>query len=382
MAATPYISGAEKYLQKLEASLSSPPLSSHRARVLFGDFLAVAEAPPPDQRLAGYFHNEAVLVYLAEHLFVPYAWNLREVLQRIGGSTRRNRGAFYRVRNLSGFGSYPNTELVSGRAHYVVHRGQPFLVTLNSEREEAKWSFGSELADWTRHETRLATAMSCTEFGGFSPYLSSRWYDFPVGVVAAVNTDDRISFLVECAALLMEVRARRPRPQWRDMQDTSFVPEFYDFRPHQKRAQVFASKFLVSHPLLLRTAKHFLKSSMLWRADGFSEDAFANLLFALEGCMLLFQDSWGEPTDRLNRKLLRNILVATYEHGESMLHFMEEALGWGGTRAQLVHPHLAFEDGWIPFMMADDYYEFHKMVRALLSYLVTGTSFRDYELAR
>jgi hypothetical protein len=137
----------------------------------------------------------------------------------------------------------------------------------------------------------------------------------------------------------------------------------------------------VSNPLLLRSSKHFLKASMLWHADGFEEDAFASLLFALEGCLLLFQDAAQMPTDRLNRKFIRAAFQETFVYGETMFYFVEEALGWGGTRAQLVHPHLAFEGGWIPFMMADDYYEFHKMVRALLMFLVTGDSFTDYELA-
>jgi hypothetical protein len=30
--------------------------------------------------------------------------------------------------------------------------------------------------------------------------------------------------------------------------------------------------------------------------------------------------------------------------------------------------------------MADDYYEYNQIVRALLKYLVTGESYRDYEL--
>lgn len=94
-----------------------------------------------------------------------------------------------RVRYLSPLGMYPNVELASGHASYRVRNARPFLITRNSSREERKWSFGSELSDWTRHETRLATAISCAQRGGFVLYLSSKWRDLPVAALAHVPTE-------------------------------------------------------------------------------------------------------------------------------------------------------------------------------------------------
>jgi hypothetical protein len=54
--------------------------------------------------------------------------------------------------------------------------------------------------------------------------------------------------------------------------------------------------------------------------------------------------------------------------------------GLGGIRAQLVHPQLAFTEGWTPSLMADDYYEHHQLTRALLTYLVTSTTHEEYKL--
>lgn len=117
---------------------------------------------------------------------------------------------------------------------------------------------------------------------------------------------------------------------------------------------------------------------MLWNTDGFAEDALANLFFALEGCLLLFQETAGGPTKKLDRKLLRRIFSETYQHGESLYDFIEEPLGWGGTRARIVHPQLSLVEGWTPFLMAEDFMDFRRVIMALLTYLVTGESVEDY----
>jgi hypothetical protein len=120
---------------------------------------------------------------------------------------------------------------------------------------------------------------------------------------------------------------------------------------------------------------------MLWRTDGFTEDALASLFFALEGCLLLFQELAGGRKDRLDRRLLRHSFSTIYDSGEFLYDFIEEAMRWGGTRARIIHPQLATSEGWTPFLMADDFYDYDKIVRALLTYLVTGETFEDYELA-
>jgi hypothetical protein len=105
------------------------------------------------------------------------------------------------------------------------------------------------------------------------------------------------------------------------------------------------------------------------------------LFYALEGCLLLFQEIAGVSTERLNRKFLRSSLERIYKDGGFLFDLIEEAMGWGGTRARLIHPHLAESDGWTPFLMADDWFEYDRLVRALLTYLVAGDTFEDYDLA-
>jgi len=343
---------------------------------LFGELLGRIETAPPD-RFGELFASPAVLRYLSENLINGY---LRFTLD--AGWAAKGARSFVRVRVLSPLGHYPNTDVTCHRGAYRIHRGCPYLVSEISPREEAKWSFGSELADWARQEVRMASAISCVECGGFNAYLSSGAFDVPDEILSLAERADRVDFALECAVLIREAwnrfaTGRRHLAQ----RTTAAVFEFGDYRDHIAGARRLFANFRVSSPLLLRTAGHHLKASMLWATDGFREDALANLLFALEGCLLLFQEAEGAQTERLDRRLVTDIFQRTYLHGDSTMHFVEEGLGWGARRAQIIHPQLANENGWKPLIFGEDYYLFDKMVRALLTYLITGRTFEDYELA-
>jgi hypothetical protein len=82
-----------------------------------------------------------------------------------------------------------------------------------------------------------------------------------------------------------------------------------------------------------------------------------------------------------SKRFLRRFFVDTYENGEWMYDYVEEVLGWGGTRAVLIHPQLAIVEGWAPFLAAEDWFELRRFVKALLTYAVTGETFEyDFDL--
>jgi hypothetical protein len=116
---------------------------------------------------------------------------------------------------------------------------------------------------------------------------------------------------------------------------------------------------------------------MLWTTYGFTEEAVATLLFALEGCLHLVQEAAGGREGKLDRRLLRQEFNNRFDLGEGIYNRVEEAMGWGGMRAQRVHPHLAWTEGWKPYLEPDDYYEHDRLVRALLTQLVTGATFEE-----
>ena len=372
---------ADLYLSRLQAALSSRSVVPTRVwERLFADLLSVTGAPPPDSRIVRCFMHPTVLRELSVSLLMSDV-KLREALDALRPvHQERGKATTYRVRELGVAGSYPNCDVAANRSWYTVHRGVPYLVTLNSAREELRWSYGSELSDWTRQETKLAAAISCVEWGGFVLYLGGYGHDFLVTLLDHVEREDYQRFMIEYV-LLSEHRRHVSRPSRRTAVQHGDAYGFADFRSFQKKAKAFAAGFLVSHQILLRTARNYVKAAMLARTDGFHDDAITSLFYALEGCLLMFQEIEGRSTTRIDRKLLRAVFTKLYRDGESVFDFVEEAMGWGGTRAQLVHPQLAESSGWVPSLYADDWYEYDRVVRALLTYLVTGQTFEDYELA-
>jgi len=222
----------------------------------------------------------------------------------------------------------------------------------------------------------LAAALSCAPYGGFRPHLTGRIVDVPETVVGHLSGPQRLSVATEFARLAQGVSMMRGF-RTGEVNRESGEFEFGDFRRYEQEARAMAARFRISDPLLLRTSTHLIKSGMLWASDGFAEDAYAALLMALEGSVLLLQRSAGGRVDRVKPKLARRALVARFEYGDFFADEIESLLGWGGHRAQLVHPQVSVSWGWKPFAMAEDFYETHRFVRLLLLNAVTGLGFSD-----
>jgi hypothetical protein len=275
-----YQEAAEQYIEKLARVLEASAPTRRLLDSVFGDFLATVEAPAPEPTLYPFFLHSAILRDLASELSYPFG---PELSQRISAIVPLHRveGTSVRVRHLGLPGLYPNADFRSGSALYIIRSGVPVLITKNSHRYEALWSGGSELDNWTRHETRLATALSCTEYGGFSMYLTHDMRNFPMECLEHVNVDQRVDFMLAYVGLCSAIRQHYRYAYLRPSHEHVGRFQYGDFRPHEKLARRFAAAFLISHPLLLRTARHFLRGSMLWRTDAFTEDALAHIMFAL-----------------------------------------------------------------------------------------------------
>jgi hypothetical protein len=185
--------------------------------------------------------------------------------------------------------------------------------------------------------------------------------------------------MIEFATLVHGVRGRNEsifregRGEWRE------AVTYGDFSRSIAYARRFASAFRVSHALLLRTARHYVRAAMLWWSDGLEDEAVANVFFALEGCLLLFQEIRGGTSVKLDRKFLSRCFSEVFERGETLYEFIDDAVGFGGTRARIVHPELAWTEGWVPILQADDYFEYGEVVRLLLGYIVVGETFPGYD---
>ena len=119
--------------------------------------------------------------------------------------------------------------------------------------------------------------------------------------------------------------------------------------------------------LLLRTLFYFVKSSMLWNNRCFGEDAISNVLFSIEGALLLLQRKNGYSEKNINREALTEIFLNTFNNGKELFEFIQEGYD---KRISIVHANPKNGAEWSPFLMADDYYEFYNILRMLLNYII------------
>ena len=114
------------FLGRVDQTLAKRRLTRRESARLFDEFLAVADLPTPEPRLIRWFADPAVIVSLASTLHIPYSDETRELLGRVRSYQRQDRrSSFYRVRELTALGDYPNLEFAAQRGWYVIRHGRP-----------------------------------------------------------------------------------------------------------------------------------------------------------------------------------------------------------------------------------------------------------------
>lgn len=108
---------------------------------------------------------------------------------------------------------------------------------------------------------------------------------------------------------------------------------------------------------------------MLWGNPCFGEDAIANVMFCLEGTLLLVQRRQGLSDEKIDIKALDGIFKAAFDRGEELFDFIKEGYD---KRISIVHPSPTEGPKWIPQLLADDFYEYYDVARMLLIYLASG----------
>jgi hypothetical protein len=151
------------YLDRLGSAVGSKRTTARGLERLFEEFLGVANAPAPRPDLTPYFHDLGILCDLAQYLYQPLPDSLRETVIERAQAQYYSPLSYFRIRRLGAQGHYPNVPLKSGPAWYAICHGDPYLIAWNSARNERFWGPWLSLTNWTRHETRLASATTCAE---------------------------------------------------------------------------------------------------------------------------------------------------------------------------------------------------------------------------
>ena len=95
----------------------------------------------------------------------------------------------------------------------------------------------------------------------------------------------------------------------------------------------------------------------------------------LEGCLHLIQKIYGDYKPQLNRQLLQQVFKDDIPDGENYYNFISEGYE---LRISLIHAEPKWGAKWDPFVTMDDFYDYYKINRLLLNFILIGRTFDIY----
>lgn len=356
--------------QKLQGETLSRRDSDHVLRSCL-DFLGL---PVPDRPLYQYFVHNQIIAFLLHQLAVkslsPEDYSKYEHLLDAFRQVRFR--SFVQYRELDVNGIYPNLTIARRGARYIINQGYPILITSNHSSEYIP---SSEVAWITRNELRFATSVVCAA----TDRMFYLFISYPGGVrvdhehLKTVPPAHRTSFLAEWTRIqnyFSPINGLFSRTPKRDVTG-------YEFGPFEKYLTTFDqlyNAFHIQDQLLMRTASCFVKAILLWTNPVFGEDAIANVFFSLEGCLFLIQRKHGNREAKINLDQLKAIFGKTFPHGENLFEFITEAYD---KRISIVHPLPRWGAEWSPFLSAEDYYDYLRICKSLLNYVLINRIIED-----
>jgi hypothetical protein len=277
----------------------------------------------------------------------------------------RRVGPFIQFRELQVFGIYPNMEISRGNCYYIIRQGYPYLVTYNA----GPASFpDSEVAWITKNELRFALSIACASQSKIHHFNFGypKGFQVPYSYYVTIPKNQQHEFLIEWARFQ---NASRPIGH---IYGRSTKSDFtlFDYSRFSDAIQAFNKIFdsiHLSDDLLLRTASFFVKANMLWMNPVFGEEATANALFAIEGCLLLLQRKHGKQAKQIDLKFLKTLFIDKFPYGEDSFEATREAYN---KRIELVHAAPKWGANWSPYLEVDDFYAYRDAVKYFLNYVL------------
>ena len=145
--------------------------------------------------------------------------------------------------------------------------------------------------------------------------------------------------------------------------------EFRDFKNFINDFNNLYDAFSIRDHLLLRTSNYLVKSIMLWKNRMYGEEALANVLFSIEGGLHLMRRKYGDHSKKLNLKLLERVFIDKFPDGSNLFEFIQEGYH---KRISIVHPEPNWGAKWMPFLMAEDFYEYYRISKRLMNFVLAN----------
>lgn len=280
-----------------------------------------------------------------------------------------------RIRRFRSIGGrYPAQEFRNEPGIYGLIDFEPLLIT-RYPSEWQKEDFAAELGSLTRGEIKLLATLMFSLFAG-GPYLyfqfSDHVYDLPNKLILGDESSvSSISLRRAKTVLQILDRIKPPSQGW--FQLTHDPAGRYEFSGNEHvtdRLEKLNSAFELTNDLALRTAFLMIRAASLWTTGGsvFRENALADLLFGLEGCLHLVHQRF-DPGANFEIQPTFDHIEAIFPHFPGYVPILQDAYD---KRIQIVHPENRVDSSWIPNLWAEDFYDNFGLGTDLFYYALTG----------
>lgn len=342
---------------------------------IFNSLIELLELPFPPSELKPYFIHPNIIFELflkafnSNNLTRDDRQDMHKSFKNVNKLIRRTKSAFsINLRILAPGGSYPNIELERGYCKYTINNQYPVLITKNRNKKDF-WADKSIINWLTRSELKIATSIMCSPEKG-NPHFHFTSYNtlnIDYDCIRKVPQEIKVSFLKE--VLDIERRFHRIGANSWNRKVLADVNEyeFFDFQTHTKAFKKLFDSFSIQDDLLLRTSNYFVKARMHWDNLISAEEAIANNLMCLEGCLHLIQKKHHDFSTQLNLNLLEKIFKNEIQYGAHMLDFIKEGYS---TRISLIHAEPKWGANWDSNVTSEDFYEYFRVSKILLNYIL------------
>lgn len=335
------------------------------------------EIPHPASEIEQYFFKPKILIEIltellnSDSLIFNDRSDLYPLLESIVNRIPRTESKYvYKFCVLAPGGLYPNQEIKRGNTRYLIQNQRPIILT--KDRKYKDEQVNHSLINWlTKNELKFAIALMCApkDHHGFCLDFSGNNSIFvDCEVLEDIPDELKSVFLKEYFDLKNRFIPIGSHSWHRHPISEGLVYEFSKYNEDSIASfNKLYDSFKISDVLLLRTCNYFVKSRMLWNNQVFYEDAIANSLFCLEGCLHLLQKKYGDNNNKLNLKLLNDIFIKDIPYGENLFEFIKEGYE---NRIIFVHPEPKWGAEWSPYLLTEDYYDYLKICRSLLNFIL------------
>lgn len=339
----------------------------------------MTDLPKGDKEISGILANPHVIRTFAESRYFQQIIQKgdpaqsKKFLQLIRPKTQSEE--LIRIRRFRSIGGrYPAQDFRTETGIYGLINFEPLLIT-RYPSEWQKEGFAAELGSLTRGEIKILATLMFSLFAG-GPYLYFQFldhvYDLPKKLILG-DGGSISSISLGRAKRVLQILDRIKPPSQGWFQLTHDPAGRYEFSGHEHkidRLEKLNSAFELTNDLALRTAFLMIKAASLWTTGGsvFRENALADLLFGLEGCLHLVYQHFN-PGANFE-------IQPTFDHIEIMFpHFpgyVPILLDAYDKRIQIVHPENRVDSNWIPNLWAEDFYDNFGLGTDLFYYALTG----------